>query len=86
MWQGYLQGKHKDENLVEFIGDYCTEYLHTSGHAYVDTIKKVIEMVHPKTIIPMHTECADVFINFDEFLNYTDRIKVLNDGEGFDIV
>jgi ribonuclease J len=85
MWQGYLQGKHKDENLVKFISDYRAEYLHTSGHAYVDTIKKVIEIVNPKTIIPMHTECADEFMTKNEFSNYSSRIKVLNDGEVFQI-
>lgn len=85
MWEGYLQEKHKDENLIKFIGDYRKEHLHTSGHAYVDTIKKVIEMVNPKTIIPMHTECADEFMNIEEFSNYSGRIKVLNDGEVFDI-
>jgi ribonuclease J len=79
MWQGYLYGKHMDEKLVQFMGNYRKENLHTSGHAYVDTIKKVINAVNPKTIIPMHTECAD------EFMKYDNRVKVLSDGEVFDI-
>ena len=37
------------------------EILHTSGHAYVETIEKLIRLTNPKTIIPMHTECADDF-------------------------
>ena len=79
-------GKHKDENLVQFIGNFRKEDLHTSGHAYVDTIKKVIDAVKPKVIIPMHTECADEFKNFDEFLIYKERVEVLSDGKIFDIV
>ena len=61
MWQGYLQGKHKYENLVQFMGNYRKENLRTSGHAYVETIKKVIDAVKPKIIIPMHTKCKDKF-------------------------
>ena len=30
--------------------------LHTSGHAYVETIANLIKTVDPKWILPMHTE------------------------------
>jgi ribonuclease J len=85
MWEGYLKGKHKDENIVNFIGNYRMEHLHTSGHAYVETIKKLIELTNPKIIIPMHTECADVFANIQEFKEYANRVKVLEDGEIFEL-
>lgn len=85
MWEGYLKGKHKDENIVSFIGYYRMEHLHTSGHAYVETIKKLIEIVNPKIIIPMHTECADEFANIQEFKEYANRVKVLEDGESFEL-
>ena len=35
--------------------------LHTSGHADEDTIKKLIETVNPKELIPIHTENAQRF-------------------------
>jgi len=85
MWEGYLKGKHKDESIVNFIGNYRKEHLHTSGHAYVENIKKVIKMVNPKVIIPMHTECADEFTNIEEFNMYSDRVVVLNDGQIFEV-
>jgi ribonuclease J len=84
MWEGYLQGKHRNESLVKFLGDFRTEHLHTSGHAYIDTIKKVIDIVNPMMIIPMHTECAHEFHKIKEFEKYANRIKVPNDGEVFE--
>jgi ribonuclease J len=29
--------------------------IHTSGHADIDTLKKMVEAVNPKTIVPIHT-------------------------------
>lgn len=59
------------------------EVLHTSGHAYVETIEKVIRLTDPKVIIPMHTECADEFGSIPVFEPYRDRVKVLGDGEAY---
>ena len=82
-WTGYLNGKHADPKIKEFIGDRRMEMLHTSGHAYVETIAKLIRLTNPKTIIPMHTECADSFAEIPEFAEYRGNVNVLNDGEAF---
>lgn len=82
-WTGYLEGEHADPAIKEFIGEHRLERVHTSGHAYVETIKKLIQMTNPKLIIPMHTECADKFVKIPAFVPYSDRIRVLNDGETF---
>lgn len=82
-WTGYLKGKHANLKINEFIGDHRTEILHTSGHAYVETLEKLIRLTNPKTIIPMHTECADVFGEITAFAPYRDRIKVLQDKEKY---
>lgn len=80
-WTGYLKGKHHDPKITDLIGNRRMEILHTSGHAYTETIEKVIKFTNPKTIIPMHTECADSFAELPQFAPYSDRIKVLTDGE-----
>ena len=82
-WTGYLKGKHHDPKITDFIGDHRMEILHTSGHAYVETIEKVIRITKPKTIIPMHTECADGFAELSNFAPYRENIKVLTDGEQY---
>lgn len=82
-WAGYLKGKHADPVVQRFIGNRRMEVLHTSGHAYVETIEKVIRLTDPKVIIPMHTECADEFGSIPVFAPYRDRVKVLEDGEAY---
>ncbi|MBR5087847.1 MAG: MBL fold metallo-hydrolase [Ruminiclostridium sp.] len=90
MWDGYLKGKKcEDAKLVEFLNGYYDDkhfaQLHTSGHAYVETLAKLIEMTQPETIIPMHTESADEFAEIAEFRKYSDRVKVLRDGDEYKI-
>ena len=82
-WVGYLKGKHANPKIGDFIGSHRMEILHTSGHAYVETIEKLIHLTTPKTIIPMHTECADAFGEMPTFAPYRDRVKVLQDKEEF---
>ena len=81
MWTGYLKGKYKDEKLLQALGGRETKPLHVSGHAYVETIARLIETVQPKKIVPMHTECAKQFKDFPEFARWKDRVRPLEDGE-----
>lgn len=81
MWDGYLKPEHADQALINFIGGRPIEHLHTSGHAYVETIARLIETVDPKVIVPMHTERAEEFSSIREFAPYKDRVRVLKDGE-----
>lgn len=85
MWDGYLQPDHADRDLLRYIGSRKIVHLHTSGHAYVETIAKLIETVNPKVIIPMHTERAEEFSSIPEFARWKDRVKVLTDGEPLDL-
>lgn len=82
-WTGYLDGKHADPRVIDFIGNHRMEKLHTSGHAYVETIQKLIHLTNPKVIIPMHTECAETFGKMPAFAAYQDRVMVLHDGEEY---
>lgn len=82
-WSGYLNGKHADIKIQNFIRNHRIEKVHTSGHAYIETIEKLIRLTNPKLIIPMHTECADEFGKLEPFTPYSDRVKVLKDGEKF---
>ena len=86
MWGGYLKGgKAEDPAIVEFMDGYMDKEhmkpLHTSGHAYVETLKKLMDMTNPDVIIPMHTEDAKAFTEVELFKEYKDRLHTLNDGE-----
>ena len=85
MWKGYLEEEHADKDLLRFIGGHPYETLHTSGHAYVETIAKLIDTVNPKWILPMHTERADEFASIPAFTRWKDRVKVLHDGQTLDL-
>ncbi len=101
-WEGYLGEPHnlkakEDKNVTGFM-KYCLgedymedrsrwEHLHTSGHAYKETIRRLIQKTKPGIIIPMHTECADDFKRIMELEDYKDgQVVVCRDGERIDII
>lgn len=61
-WSGYRE----TESMKSFLSE-CEKLglrivtLHTSGHADEETIKKLIETINPKELIPIHTENAQRF-------------------------
>ena len=61
-WSGYRE----TDSMKEFLSE-CESLglkivtLHTSGHADENTIKKLLETVNPKVLIPIHTENAQRF-------------------------
>lgn len=88
LWEGYLRGgKAEDPAIVRFMEPYMDDEhmikLHTSGHAYVETLKRLMDMTDPEVIIPMHTEDADAFKKVELFTPYRDRIHTLKDGEDY---
>lgn len=61
-WEGYLSEKYKEEyaGIQSFVpAEYI--YLHTSGHASFKDIQKVVEVVKPKILIPIHSEKPEAF-------------------------
>ena len=57
MWSGYLD----DDRIKNAVDGYRMEKLHTSGHSDMETIEKVVEIVKPSIIIPIHTETPNNF-------------------------
>ena len=56
MWEGYLKEKsiHK---FLQLVKEKSMQLVirHTSGHAAISTLKKVVSKIKPKVIIPIHT-------------------------------
>jgi len=85
MWDGYLDSKKPafNESLYNFLKPYKIEYMHTSGHADLETLKTVFETVKPKGgIIPIHTEAPE---KFQELFHEQAAIIPLHDGDVFDV-
>jgi len=54
--------------------------LHTSGHAGIATLKKVVKKLKPGTIIPIHTFHPDEYSGL-----FNRKIVQLSDGEVFEM-
>ena len=62
MWKGYVDEKSGAYNkeLAKALGsDY--EYLHTSGHCDMKSLREIFRHLQPKAIIPIHTDKPDKF-------------------------
>ena len=88
MWSGYLDKSHPafDEYKSNFVNDASNNgcrinYLHTSGHASVEEIKRICEITEAKTIIPIHSETPETL----KELGISGNILVLQDNESLTI-
>lgn len=56
MWEGYLQ-KSDTMRFVDYLTNrkFTLHKIHTSGHADTQTLKKMVEAIKPKNIVPIHT-------------------------------
>lgn len=62
MWEGYLQ-KSGTMKFVDYLTDrkFTLHKIHTSGHADTKTLKKMVEAIKPKNIVPIHTFEGDKY-------------------------
>jgi len=64
MWKGYLDEKTLNKDIYDFIpkddqGNLEYTYLHTSGHATIDAICRLCEIVSASKIFPIHSDKPD---------------------------
>lgn len=64
MWEGYLT-KPDTKEFVDYLENkkYTVYQVHTSGHADIATLKKMVEAIKPKNIVPIHTFEVDKYKN-----------------------
>ncbi|HVL98292.1 MAG TPA: MBL fold metallo-hydrolase [Egibacteraceae bacterium] len=80
LWHGYLVEPSGvrlrgllDEHGVELV------HLHTSGHASVPDLKRLVDALHPARVVPMHSEAGG---RFGELFP---RVELRDDGEWWDV-
>jgi ribonuclease J len=80
MWQGYRSSDYQQrfENYLSQTG-FQLIAIHTSGHASVSDIKRVIEGLEPKRIIPIHTMMPDAFKDI------SNKTELKEDGKVFEV-
>ena len=80
MWEGYrTKAESSIPEFLDLVG--CWETLHTSGHASHSDIRRVIDIVSPEVIIPMHTDAPSLLHSICPEA----RVTILNDREEISI-
>jgi len=80
MWEGYRSSEPqiKLEQMLQNAG-FTAKLLHTSGHASVSDIRRVMADTKPKKIVPIHTMTPDAFAGI------SGKVETQTDGVPFDI-
>jgi ribonuclease J len=75
MWHGYIERT----DLAQFLESHHIELLeiHTSGHAYVEDLKKLAKALAPRLVVPIHT------FHPDRYDNIYNNIVQLDDGQTY---
>jgi len=78
MWSGYRKDKGTND-FVNFLVEKGMEDLtiHTSGHADRDGLKKMVDVLKPKHLVPIHTFEGDEY----QFIFDGTFVKKIQDGE-----
>jgi len=81
MWEGYLQKEYTGK-FIDYLKrlQFKVFKIHTSGHADIETLKKMTEVIKPKCIIPIHTFGGSEYKNLFSY-----PVKELKDGETVEI-
>ena len=78
MWNGY---KEKYQDWLGYLKNKKVQMrdIHTSGHADIPTLKKMVDALKPKMVVPIHTFYPE------RFCDLFNNAVCLNDGDVFDV-
>ena len=81
MWRGYWE-EEKMGKLRRWVEERKMNqvYAHTSGHAYPSTLRRLVDAMKPKQIIPIHTVCPEAYAEL-----FTPEVRIVRDGESIAI-
>jgi ribonuclease J len=80
LWDGYLRDRSGMAltNLLEQHGIKLV-HVHTSGHASVPDLRRLVAAIDPKRVVPIHSEAAD------RFSELFPRVEPHDDGEWWEV-
>jgi ribonuclease J len=83
MWDGYLRPPEGDSTR-SFVArnGLRLEHCHSSGHAGIDDIQRLVTALKPRRVVPMHTFGA---AQFSRVLNGIAQVELHNDGLWWDV-
>lgn len=79
MWKDYVNKNSEayNEKLANSLGKRF-EHIHTSGHSDMNSMREVFRLLHPKALIPIHTDAPE---KFEEVFSDEWSVIRLNDGD-----
>lgn len=82
-WKGYVNPELPafNEALFNILGTEY-EYIHTSGHADINTLETIFDKINCDVIIPIHTENSKKFY---EIFSKKRRVCLIADGETYSL-
>lgn len=80
MWEGYLR-EESGRPLHAFLDRHGIPLTveHTSGHASVEDLRRLVDGLNPRRVVPMHTEAPE------RFAELLDRVEFHHDGEWWEV-
>jgi ribonuclease J len=79
LWKGYRSGDYQKrfEDFLRKQGFTISPQIHTSGHATLADIQRLIKGLNPKRIVPIHS------MNPHLLKEFSDKVEVMEDGKQF---
>jgi ribonuclease J len=77
MWRGY-EKKKGTKDFIDYLKSrkFTVTHIHSSGHADLPTLEKMVNAIAPKTLVPIHTFKGKDYKNL-----FNVPVKELKDGE-----
>jgi len=77
MWQGYLDKDARGKTMAAMPRQFGQEwiYVHTSGHAWLEDLQKLVKSISPDKLVPIHT------LQGDSFAELFDNVVRIGDGD-----
>lgn len=81
MWKGYFERSEPLHNLKQWTEDKGIpfKFLHTTGHAQIQDLKRLAKALSPRVLIPIHSYHGELFSEHFE------NVHRLEDGERFEV-
>lgn len=79
MWEGYME-KNRTKKFINYLTEkrkFSLDIIHTSGHADIDTLQRMVDALEPKFIVPIHTFYGNEYKkHFNQVLEINDGVEV----------
>ena len=77
-WSGYLKKRGPISKFCAGLG-IDPIVIHSGGHAHPEDLADLVSRLHPRVVVPIHTEAAS------QFSTLIPNVRIVSDGEAIDV-